>query len=855
MRKGFTGAQGAQNVLLSPLRLLAAIFVSSLLLSGVFAQGNSASHESPRAAQVRALSNSLLQLHGQVQENPSSATSVRGQAANVLARRAAALQALIQEDPHAALTFALTPELLADLAAKFPGSAGLLETHVTLSGAVEHWVADSADMKSSKESWFLNAGSNRLELHFGRGQHPGPDFSPTVTIEGVQLGSHLAVSKLSSLPPSGSFVIPRGVFGARNLSSLFAILLVAIAIKVARKLRARSATSAIFGLARQGAVCCLALLVVVLSPIGAGAQTCSTTGVQNVAVLVVTFPGVSVPAFSPSLYDQFFGAAPSLNTYWQEASYGLTSATGNVFGPFTLTGAYTCSNLNALSDDAIVAASAAGVDFNTYNRVEIWYPDLSPSCPWTAVSSVGCSVQTTSAGTFNVSASWFPWPKLADSSGKFNSAALSVIFHENGHQLGLDHAHWIKFPDTSPQQVLGPLTDTGSVAEYGDNYSAMGAGIEGHYAAGHKADRLGWLTAGSTLQNVTTSGTYSIQPYELQTGGTRALKIQRGTNNPGSYLWVEYRQPIGNYDPTLAYAYLPNGNVFSGALIHYESPVTANIDAWGTYLLDFTIPDTYGDFPALLPGQTWTDPYSDLQLTVASATASGLTVRVGYSGSGATTCTSTAPSVVASPLNPSIYPGQTANYAVTVTNNDSSTCASNTINLGSSEPSGWSTSFSSSSVTLGPGQSANVTMGKGAPNGTPAGTYAVNMTASNTVATGTDTANATVVTPPSLAATMSVAGTGFTRPGTVPMTASVTNGGAPAAGASVTFTVKTPNGSTASQTATTGSNGVATWNYKLSNKSQVGTYSVIAQAALSSGSRKSAVTQSVSSNTVTFGVQ
>src|SRR5579862_9613322 len=69
MKERCTGAQGALEVLAFPLRLLAAIFVCTLLLSGASAQGNSALHESPRAAQVRALNNSILQLHGQVQEN------------------------------------------------------------------------------------------------------------------------------------------------------------------------------------------------------------------------------------------------------------------------------------------------------------------------------------------------------------------------------------------------------------------------------------------------------------------------------------------------------------------------------------------------------------------------------------------------------------------------------------------------------------------------------------------------------------------------------------------------------------------------------------------------------------------
>src|SRR5262249_5872874 len=159
--------------------------------------------------------------------------------------------------------------------------------------------------------------------------------------------------------------------------------------------------------------------------------------------------------------------------------------------------------------------------------------------------------------------------------------------------------------------------------------------------------------------------------------------------------------------------------------------------------------------PDLNLGQTWTDPYSNVSITVQTATSAGLTVNVSY---GAMPCTSSTPTIAVSPPYPSIYPGQTAGYSVTVTNNDSSGCASSKFNLASSAPSGWSTSLSSSSLTLIPGQSASVTMGKGAPSGTPAGTYAVNLSASSTASSATGTANATVITPPSLAVSVSVSG-------------------------------------------------------------------------------------------------
>jgi len=62
-----------------------------------------------------------------------------------------------------------------------------------------------------------------------------------------------------------------------------------------------------------------------------------------------------------------------------------------------------------------------------------------------------------------------------------------------------------------------------------------------------------------------------------------------------------------------------------------------------------------------------------------------------------------------------------------------------------------------------------------------------------------------------------------------------------------------PNGSAATYSATTNRKGAATWNYRLSSSSPTGTYSAVAQAALTSTGQ--AGTKAVTSNTVTFSVQ
>jgi hypothetical protein len=577
----------------------------------------------------------------------------------------------------------------------------------------------------------------------------------------------------------------------------------------------------------------LTVVVTIVSPLNSLAQTstCSTVGVQNVAVLLVTFPGVTPPSniTQQSVNDMFFSATgPSLDGFWREASYGQTSASGNVFGWYTLDAAFAdCTRLDLLRDAAISAAANAGVPIQNFNRIFVVTTDFG--CGWTGLALGTCTSLNSPNGSFVATASFLDasWQR-SQTEGAQNAA------HEGGHNMGLSHAQLRTFGS----EPLGSVGTAGTITEYGDPFSDMSCSNNGHYAIPHKAEVLNWISSGTNYQVVQGNGSWTLQPLEINPAGLVALKIQRGTGSNG-WLWIEYRQPVSLYDSIWDPA---------GALIHYEDATTGT----HTQLLDFTPATGSAYDSALMPGATWVDPYSNLSISVQSATASGLTVTTNY---GATPCTPASPGVTVSPLDPSINPGQSADYSATVTNNDSPGCSSSTISLASSEPSGWPTSFSASSVTLSPGQSTSVSLGKAAPLGTPAGTYAVNLSASTSAATSSATANATVVTPPSLAVNVSVSGTAFSRPGTVPLKASVINAGVPVSGAGVTFTVITASGSQATQTATTGTDGSVTWNYKLNAKTSPGAYSASAQARLSSGSRKTASTQAATSNTVQFAVQ
>ncbi len=340
----------------------------------------------------------------------------------------------------------------------------------------------------------------------------------------------------------------------------------------------------------------------------------------------------------------------------------------------------------------------------------------------------------------------------------------------------------------------------------------MGNWNFGQYGAPHKV-RMGWLDP-SNVVTTEANGSFTVLPYETATGGVQALKLRRGTGN-NAWLWLEYRQPVAPYDSTL------NLQVFTGGLVHYEDSTTGT----HTHLLDFTPASTSNFADPSLTGN-WSDPYSNVSISVTGASASGLSVNVAY---GPVPCVRSQPTVTLSPPNPSVYSGSNAAYTATITNNDSTGCPASTFDLGSTLPA-WTTSFSANSLTLNPTQSGNLTMTKSVPAAFTPGTYPVDATASNANhSTATGSANCTVTTPPEPIAVSQLTA----LPGSVSARATVTiqatitkNGGVPVSGATVTFNMARPGGTTIS-TATTNSSGIAQWKYKTQQK---GAYSVTVTA-------------------------
>jgi len=411
-------------------------------------------------------------------------------------------------------------------------------------------------------------------------------------------------------------------------------------------------------------------------------------------------------------------------------------------------------------------------------------------------------------------------------------AGVELVSHEIGHNLGLLHSGRIQ--PALGTDAIGPLTSPGSEDDLDDWWSVMGSNDSGLYPSPQKSETLGWMAPTTNFQVVQSGGTFTLQPLEVNSTGLQAIKVQRGTGN-NEWLWLEYRQPTGSYDSGL----LPQP--FTGALIHYQD---ANTQPGHSYLANFTPSDTSWMSPALAAGRTWKDPYSNLSISVLSATSTGLTVSVSY---GAVACTPANPTVSMTPSNPSTYAGSAANYDITVTNNDSASCATGTFMPSSIQPSGWTVAFSANSINLAPGQSGTLTMTQTPPAGTVPGTYAVAATESDLSNSSTATGNLTVVSAQPISASLSASASSYTKKNALGLTATVTKSGTPVSGAAVTFTMTMADGTVVTQSSTTGRKGTASWSYRFGQQSPSGNYSAVAKASYNA--------QTTTTNTVTFSVR
>jgi len=341
-------------------------------------------------------------------------------------------------------------------------------------------------------------------------------------------------------------------------------------------------------------------------------------GDQKTAVLLLDYTHIQMPEFTIADAQIIFN---DVSDYYTENSLEKMDFTG-VIDPAAnadINGRYllpltSCgtSNWGQILNEAMLAADN-DYDFTQYDRIIFMSPP-------------GCGAFSPHRGPrdYNTPDGPANFTIVMDDNYDNQLKSASTISHELGHNFGLSHAS--SFPcniHTTPLQAC-------FIQEYQDDLDIMGQGLLRHNNAKYK-ELLGWLSdwdvitgIGNTVTINATPGsiyTFELEPIETNTEGIKVIKVPRaGINyNYQDYLYIEYREDIGYDSDDINQMNYNLPNAYNGALLHID--YGTDIISSRSLIFDPNgIPTGYWTTPAVLEGESFIDPETQVKISVLNVT-------------------------------------------------------------------------------------------------------------------------------------------------------------------------------------------------------------------------------------------
>jgi hypothetical protein len=369
------------------------------------------------------------------------------------------------------------------------------------------------------------------------------------------------------------------------------------------------------------------------------------SGSQSTLVLLGNLKDKALDGTCTASYvnNLMFGSTSSVNDLYRQTSNGNVTFSGPVYGPLQMTSASTSSTDFWAIGDEMDKLAAA-------QGIDVGsYGKTVYVIPQITSGYIGATlISVGSSGSFY--RSWIMRCNQPD-----------VYAHEIGHLIGFSHS-------STP------------TSEYGDTSDIMGMSTLPlrHFSAPRRA-AAGWLGSSRVL-NVNGAGTFTIDANAVASPANPQALVLPKLDTNDSY-FISLRQPIG-YDTGLQTGYLNRVSVHRASTPGARSYLLATLGA----------------------GETYADSTNGYRFTVNSIGSGNATVSVDMP---APTCTRANPDVAISPVNQSGAPGKSVSYQITVTNRNGSGCGTSTFAFTPQLPSGWSSSNSPFTLSLGAGSSAS----------------------------------------------------------------------------------------------------------------------------------------------------